>query len=96
MLLLIVKEALRHGPKVPPNPFRPSRHALRVSRGRKSSVFNNPERKIKPHFDRNHCVTVLWEDEDLIAGRRKLTATIRATLPSGRKWEIDSDRREKL
>jgi hypothetical protein len=46
------------------------------------SVFNKPDPKIKPHFDTNHCVTVLWEKEHLTAAAKKLTATIRATLPS--------------
>jgi hypothetical protein len=48
----------------------------------KTSVFNNPDPKIKPHFDTNHCVTVLWEEDDVPAAAKKLTATIRATLPS--------------
>lgn len=36
----------------------------------------------KPHFDTNHCQTVVWEETDLIQSAMGLKATIRATLPS--------------
>lgn len=34
----------------------------------------------KTHFDTNHMVTIIWNEEDLDATARRLTATIRATL----------------
>lgn len=34
------------------------------------------------HFDTNHLVTVIWDPEDLVDAARRLTATIRATLPA--------------
>jgi hypothetical protein len=33
------------------------------------------------HFDTSHLVTVIWEAQDLADAARRLTATIRATLP---------------
>ena len=34
------------------------------------------------HFDTNHLVTVIWKPDDLVDAANRLTATIRATLPS--------------
>ena len=35
----------------------------------------------KVHFDTNHLVTIIWEPANLNDAARRLTATIRATLP---------------
>ena len=35
----------------------------------------------KTHFDTNHLVTIVWDPADLADAARRLTATIRATLP---------------
>jgi hypothetical protein len=35
----------------------------------------------KPHFDTNHLVTVIWDPQKPEEAARRLTATIRATLP---------------
>jgi hypothetical protein len=52
---------------------------LRTRSTCKRSVFENPN--TKPHFDTNHCVTVLWEEADVERATEKLVATIRATRP---------------
>jgi len=44
------------------------------------SFFDDPA--TKPHFDANHCVTVIWDESRLNEAGQKLTATIRATLPA--------------
>ncbi|WP_158934066.1 hypothetical protein [Burkholderia sp. S171] len=36
----------------------------------------------KVHFDTSHLVTIIWSPDDLQDAATKLTATIRATLPS--------------
>ena len=38
--------------------------------------------KHKPHFDTNHCQTILWSESELDAAAEELKATIRATLPT--------------
>jgi nucleoside 2-deoxyribosyltransferase len=35
----------------------------------------------KTHFDTNHLVTIIWEQDKLEEASTRLTATIRATLP---------------
>lgn len=42
--------------------------------------FHDP--KLRPHFDTNHHVTVVWDASDLHSAAKRLKAIIRATLPS--------------
>jgi hypothetical protein len=53
------------------------------------SFFENPE--TKPHFDANHCVTVIWDESQLNEAGSKLTTTIRATLPAEARMSDESD-----
>ena len=39
------------------------------------------DKKSHPHFDTNHLVTIIWEPQVVEDAGRRLTATIRATLP---------------
>ncbi|HEX2801089.1 MAG TPA: hypothetical protein VHN73_03390, partial [Phenylobacterium sp.] len=41
----------------------------------------------RTHFDTNHLVTVVWSPDALEDAARRLTATIRATLPDEAKME---------
>jgi hypothetical protein len=43
------------------------------------SYFDNPE--TKPHFDINHCSTIIWKEGELDRAAEELKARIRATLP---------------
>jgi len=43
------------------------------------SYFDDPE--TKPHFDINHCSTVIWTEDELDKAAEELKARIRATLP---------------
>jgi hypothetical protein len=43
------------------------------------SYFDNE--KTKPHFDINHCSTVIWKEDELDKATDELKARIRATLP---------------
>src|ERR1017187_2575575 len=52
-----------------------------------TAVFNNKD--TKPHFDANHCLTVIWDRSKPQEAAEKLKATIRATLPSESKWSDD-------
>jgi nucleoside 2-deoxyribosyltransferase len=40
------------------------------------------------HFDTNHHLTVVWEVENLDEAAKKLTATIRSTLPDLAKFDL--------
>jgi len=51
------------------------------------SVFDDPNRR--PHFDTNHCLTVLWEEKNLQLASERLKNTIRATLPDEAKMADD-------
>ena len=51
------------------------------------SVFD--DEKKRPHFDTNHCQTVVWEEENIEECARQLKATIRATLPGEAKQADD-------
>ena len=51
------------------------------------SVFD--DEKKRPHFDTNHCQTVVWEEENPEECARKLKATIRVTLPGEAKQTDD-------
>ena len=53
----------------------------------KSSVFD--DEKKRPHFDTNHCQTVVWEEENPEKCARQLKATIRVTLPGEAKQTDD-------
>ncbi|MBF0282852.1 MAG: hypothetical protein HQL51_00130 [Magnetococcales bacterium] len=46
----------------------------------KKSLFE----KEKSHFDTNHHLTVIWDEQNPEECRQKLTATIRATLPDAK------------
>jgi hypothetical protein len=46
----------------------------------KESVFSDASSR--PHFDTNHHLSIQWDLSDLSAAADRLTATIRATLPS--------------
>jgi hypothetical protein len=52
-----------------------------------TTVFHNKD--TKPHFDANHCLTVVWDQARPEEAAAKLKATIRATLPSESKWADD-------
>ncbi len=52
-----------------------------------SSVFD--DEKKRPHFDTNHCQTVVWEEENPEECVRQLKATIRVTLPGEAKQTDD-------
>lgn len=41
------------------------------------------------HFDTNHHLTVIWDENDLVSATQMLKATIRATLPSEAKMNDD-------
>jgi hypothetical protein len=43
------------------------------------SYFDNAE--TKPHFDINHCSTIIWKENELDTAGEELKARIRATLP---------------
>ncbi|MBF0268794.1 MAG: hypothetical protein HQL44_09385 [Alphaproteobacteria bacterium] len=43
----------------------------------------------RTHFDTNHCTTIIWEEDGLEEAGRKLTDTIRATLPGEAKQTDD-------
>ncbi len=43
------------------------------------SYFDSPE--TKPHFDINHCSTIIWQTNDLHKAAEELKVRIRATLP---------------
>jgi hypothetical protein len=47
----------------------------------KNSTFRSADRKLAPHFDTNHHLTVVWEPDNIEAAAQQLTAVIRATLP---------------
>ena len=47
------------------------------------------KKKTKPHFDANHCLTVVWDQSKPQEAAEKLKATIRATLPSESKMAND-------
>jgi hypothetical protein len=49
------------------------------------SAFNAPSSK--PHFDTNHCATVIWDLSELGDAAKRLKAMIRATLPLIAKME---------
>ncbi|MGR3342706.1 MAG: hypothetical protein ACU0DI_05710 [Paracoccaceae bacterium] len=51
------------------------------------SVFD--DEKKRPHFDTNHCQTVVWEEENPKECARQLKATIRVTLPGEAKQTDD-------
>ena len=51
------------------------------------SVFD--DEKKRPHFDTNHCQTVVWEEEKPEECARQLKATIRVTLPGEAKQTDD-------
>ncbi len=51
------------------------------------SVFDDEDKR--PHFDTNHCQTVVWEEENLEECARQLKATIRVTLPGEAKQTDD-------
>ncbi|MBW2142727.1 MAG: hypothetical protein JRG97_17045, partial [Deltaproteobacteria bacterium] len=42
-----------------------------------------------PHFDTNHHLTILWEEDKLEQAAQELKVTIRATLPAEAKMEDD-------
>lgn len=51
------------------------------------SAFHRSETSRGTHFDTNHLVTVLWEEDKLQAAADELKAHIRATLPGEAKLE---------
>ncbi len=52
------------------------------------SVFEDEQ--TKPHFDTNHCQTVVWEQDRKGQAKNDLKATIRATLPAEAKMVDDT------
>ncbi len=48
----------------------------------KQSIFDSKDPNIRPHFDTNHYLIVLWDPADLKKSADQLTTTIRVTLPS--------------
>ena len=48
----------------------------------KKSVFESDDPELKPHFDTNHYLIVLWDRETLEHAAGQLTTIIRVTLPS--------------
>lgn len=55
----------------------------------KKAVFEGESDEEKPHFDTNHCHTVLWDSEDPAECAAQLKATIRVTLPEEAKQSDD-------
>jgi hypothetical protein len=51
------------------------------------AVFDSDDRKNSTHFDTNHLVTVLWNENNLQAAADELKTRIRATLPTEAKLE---------
>lgn len=51
------------------------------------SVFDSKDNKIKPHFDTNHCTTIIWEKGKEEEAMKKLKATIRLSVPDKVKME---------
>jgi hypothetical protein len=49
----------------------------------KKAVFDGIEGK-KPHFDVNHCQTVIWDPSDPEEAKENLKATIRVSIPEAR------------
>jgi len=43
--------------------------------------------KVKTHFDTNHHLTVIWEEDKINEALDKLKATVRTTLPSEAKLQ---------
>ena len=52
----------------------------------KESILNSQDKDKRPHFDANHFRTVPWDLSNLSLAQRRLTATIRATLPAEAKF----------
>jgi hypothetical protein len=48
----------------------------------KKSVFEDVNPDMRPHFDTNHRLIVLWDPSNLQSAFEQLTTTIRVTLPS--------------
>ena len=55
----------------------------------KKSVFDGEGDEEKPHFDINHCHTVVWQENELEKCAAELKATIRVTLPGEAKQTDD-------
>ena len=53
----------------------------------REDVFCDKQNDYHPHFDTNHMVTVIWNQNDPVRAARRLKDTIRATLPSEAKLE---------
>jgi nucleoside 2-deoxyribosyltransferase len=51
------------------------------------SVFKSKSKKKKPHFDTNHCTTIIWEKGKEAEAMEKLKATIRLSVPDKVKME---------
>ena len=53
----------------------------------RGDVFRDKQHEHHPHFDTNHMVTVIWNQNDPAKAASRLKDTIRATLPSEAKLE---------
>lgn len=53
----------------------------------RKDIFENE--KLKPHFDTNHHLTIMWDPDDITSACEELKATIRATLPNLSKLSDD-------
>jgi len=56
------------------------RPVIYTCRKKEWNEFDEDGRR-KVHFDTNHLVTIIWDPADLADATKRLTATIRATLP---------------
>jgi hypothetical protein len=54
-----------------------------------TTVFNHKDKTRRPHFDTNHCLTVVWDKSRPQEAVDKLKATIRATIPGEAKMGDD-------
>jgi len=51
------------------------------------SIFDSDDNSLKPHFDTNHCTTIIWEKGKEAEAMEELKATIRLSVPDKVKME---------